>query len=72
MAEADDSEVIFFAKWDIKDGFWRLVCEEGAQYNFAYVLPQEKGCPPKIVIPTSLQMGWIDSPPYFSEASETA
>ncbi len=26
----------------------------------------------KLVIPTSLQMGWIDSPPYFCTASKTA
>jgi len=26
----------------------------------------------KLVIPTLLQMGWIESPPYFCAASETA
>ena len=26
----------------------------------------------KLVVPTSLQMGWIESPPYFCAASETA
>ena len=72
MAEADKEEVIFYAKWDIKDGFWRMVCEEGAEYNFAYVLPQERGKEPMIVIPTSLQMGWVNSPPYFGAATETA
>ena len=25
----------------------------------------------KLVVPTSLQMGWIESPPYFCAASET-
>ena len=72
MAEAGEEEVIFYAKWDIKDGFWRMVCEEGAEYNFAYVLPQERGEEPMIVIPTSLQMGWVNSPPYFGAATETA
>ena len=33
--------------------------------------PQEEGQPVKLVIPTSLQMGWIESPPYFCAASET-
>ena len=60
------------AKWDIKDGFWRLDCEEGEEWNFAYVLPQPEGAPVKLVVPTSLQMGWIESPPYFCAASETA
>ena len=46
-------------------------CEEGGEYNFAYVLPQKEGMPVKLVIPTSLQMGWIESPLYFGAASET-
>ena len=29
---------IFMAKWDIKDGFWRMDCKKGEEYNFAYVL----------------------------------
>ena len=60
------------AKGDIKDGFRRLDCEQGEEYNFAYVLPQAPGKPVKLVVPTSLQMGWIESPPYFCAASETA
>lgn len=75
FAEADRSypnAKIFSAKWDVKDGFWRLVCQEGEEWNFAYVLPQAEGAPVKIVVPTSLQMGWVESPPYFCAASETA
>ena len=60
------------AKWDIKDGFWRLDANEGDEWNFAYVLPQHPGEPKKIVIPTSLQMGWVESPPYFCVATETS
>ena len=29
-------------------------------------------CPPTTRVPTSLQMGWVESPPYFCAASETA
>jgi len=47
-------------------------CEKGEEYNFAYVLPQEEGMPITLVIPTSLQMGWVESPPYFCAATETA
>lgn len=60
------------AKWDIKDGFWRLDCKEGQEWNFCYVLPQHEGEPLRLVVPTSLQMGWIESPPYFGAASETS
>ncbi len=72
FAEADESAKIFMAKFDIKDGFWRLDCQAGEEWNFAYVLPQEEGKPIKLVVPTSLQMGWVESPPYFCAASETA
>ena len=72
FAEAGEDEKIFMAKWDIKDGFWRLQCREGEEWNFSYVLPREEGLPTQLVVPTSLQMGWIESPPYFCAASETA
>ena len=72
FAQASPDERVFMAKWDIKDGFWWLDCKSGEEWNIAYVLPQEEGMPVKLVIPTSLQMGWIESPPYFCVASETA
>ena len=70
-ATADEDTPVFAAKEDIKDGFWRLVAKEGEEWNFAYVLPQEEGQPKKIVVPTSLQMGWIESPGFFNVPSET-
>jgi hypothetical protein len=60
------------AKWDIKDGFWRLNAKTGDEWNFTYVLPQPPGEPVKMVLPTSLQMGWVESPPYFCAATETS
>ena len=39
FTEAPDGAKIFQAKWDIKDGFWRLDCKEGEEWNFCYVLP---------------------------------
>ncbi len=72
FAEADDDATIFMAKWDIKDGFWRMDCREGKEWNFAYVLPQHEGQPVRLVIPTSLQMGWVELPPYYCAATETA
>jgi hypothetical protein len=58
------------AKWDIKDGFWQMGCVAGEEWNFAYVIPQEEGKPIMLVVPTSLQMGWVESPPYFYAATE--
>ena len=71
FAQADPDAKIFMAKWDIKDGFWRLDCAEEEDWNFCYVLPQPPGEPIKLVVPKALQMGWIESPPYFCAASET-
>jgi len=72
FAEVEDDAVILMAKWDIQDGFWRLNCRDGDEWNFCYVLPQGPGEPTRLVVPTSLQMGWVESPPYFCTASETA
>ena len=41
--EAPDCAKIFQAKWDIKDGFWRLDCKEGEEWNACYVLTQKPG-----------------------------
>jgi len=71
FAQAEEVAKIFMAKWDIKYEFWRLDCEEGEEWNFCYVLPQAEGEPTRLVVPTSLQMGWIESPPYVCAASET-
>jgi hypothetical protein len=72
LAKAEEDSKIFMAKWDIKDGFWRMDCEQGEEYNFAYVLPQEEDMPITLVVPTSLQMGWVESPSYFCAATEMA
>jgi hypothetical protein len=46
-------------------------CATGEELNFAYVLPQDHGMPTTLVVPTSLQIGWVKSPPYFCFATET-
>jgi len=71
-AAAPDNGPIFFAKWDIKDGFWRMVVSDDDAWNFCYVLPGSPPENPIIVVPTSLQMGWCESPPFFCTATETA
>ncbi len=72
FAEVEDDAVILMAKWDIQDGFWRLNCRQGGEWNFSYALPQPDDEPTRLVVPTSLQMGWVESPPYFCAAPETA
>ena len=63
---------ILFAKFDIKDGYWRMNVEEGQEWNFAFVLPKlDPSEPTQIVVPSALQMGWSESPPYFCAATET-
>jgi hypothetical protein len=47
-------------------------CREDAEWNFAYVLPQLEGEPAWLVIPTLLQMRWVELPPYFCAAIEMA
>ena len=63
---------IMFSKLDIKDGFWRMTCAEGEEWNFAYVLPNYPDKPVEIAVPSALQMGWAESPQFFCAASETA
>ena len=51
----------YFAKLDIKDGFWRLAVSDEDAWNFAYVLPSTTGSTNEddieLVVPNSLQMG---------------
>ncbi len=72
FAESGDNKKEFMAKWDIKDGFWRMDCAAGKEWNFAYILPQAEGEAVRLMVPTSLQMGWIKLPPIFYTASEMA
>lgn len=72
MAAVPSSEIIMFSKIDLSDGFWRMIVQEGAEWNFAYVLPGLPGDEIQLVVPSALQMGWTESPGYFCAATETA
>jgi hypothetical protein len=37
FAKVDDNAVILMTKWDIQDGFWRLNCCKGEEWNFCYI-----------------------------------
>ena len=71
VATAPEGCKIYFAKWDIKDGFWQMVSEQGAEWNFCYTITAPDRTR-KVVKPMSLQMGFIDSGGFFGVASETA
>lgn len=72
LAHAPAEYPVYFSKYDISDGFWRMVVAAGCEWNFAYVLPQAPGAPIKLVVPNALQMGRKESPGFFCSASETA
>ena len=40
------------------------------EWNITYIPPQAEGGPAKLIVPTSLQMGWIKNMGYFCTASE--
>jgi hypothetical protein len=71
MAAVPEEEHIYFSKLDLADGYWRMIVEREARYNFAYVMPDEPGADIKLVIPSALQMGWNESPAYFCATTET-
>ena len=62
FAEAPECANIFQEKWYIKDRFWRLYYNEGEEWNFFYVFPKNPGVTITLVVPMSLQMGWIELP----------
>jgi hypothetical protein len=71
MRTVPEDETINFAKIDLSDGFWRMIVPEEDCWNFAYVLPDAPGEPTRLVIPHALQMGWTQSPGFFSAVTET-
>jgi hypothetical protein len=71
MASTPEGQEILLSKLDLSDGFWRIIVEELARWNFCYVMPDPPGAPIRIVIPSALQMGWIESAQYFCTATET-
>ena len=66
-----EGEVIMLAKIDLSDGFWRMIMEKEDKWNFAYVMPDRPGTPPRLVVPSDMQMEWSESPAYFCVATET-
>jgi hypothetical protein len=72
MRDTSEGLHILFSKLDISNGFWHLVEREADNFNFAYVLLQRAGEPVRIVVPSAVQMGWVESPPLFCAVTESA
>jgi len=73
MFDTDPEHAIDWNKIDLSDGFWRMIVEDGKEWNFAYQLPRRPGdTEDHYVIPSSLQMGWKNSPALFCTATEAA
>jgi hypothetical protein len=70
MVVTPEEEVISFSKIDLSVGFWRMIVEEDQQWKFCCVMPDLPCSPVCIVVPSTLQMGWAESPPYFCSATE--
>jgi hypothetical protein len=72
MFECPTTWEIQWQKIDLSDGFWRMIVSAGAETNFVFQLPPRPGDNQRyFVVPSALQMGWMNSPPYFSTTTDT-
>jgi hypothetical protein len=58
-------------KMDISDGFYRIGLNIDDISKLGCVFPTLPGDKPLIAFPLVLSMGWTNSPPFFSTATET-
>ncbi len=63
---------ILMSKLDISNGYWGLIVWDTDCFNFTYVLPQREGEFCRIVVPSAVQMGWVESPSLFCAVTESA
>ena len=71
MFETNSAWEIDWQKIDLSDGFWRMITEHGRDYNFVFQLPKRQGdTEHHYVVPSSLQMGWKNSPAFFCTGTE--
>jgi hypothetical protein len=57
---------------DLSGSFWRMTAKAGKEHNFAFQLPRrEGGMETHHVVPSSLQMGWKNSPAFFCTSTES-
>ena len=58
-------------KTDLSDGFYRMDLNSGDAPRLGVVFPTKAGTEPMVAVPLVLPMGWKNSPPAFSTATET-
>ena len=63
---------IHMLKLDISDGFYRIDIAPDDIPRLGVVFPVSPGSEPLVAFPLVLPMGWKNSPPIFSAATETA
>ena len=72
MFDVPSAWEIDWQKIDLSDGFWRMIVEDGKEYNFVFQLPKRSEEEEyQYVVPSSLQMGWKNSPAFFCTGTET-
>jgi hypothetical protein len=63
---------IDWQKINLSDSFWHMIISTGVEHNFAFQMPtRATDTDTFFVVPSSLQMGWKNSPAYFSVAMQT-
>jgi hypothetical protein len=62
---------VYMLKLDLSDGFYRIPVKAQDSPRLAVALPCQPNSPPMVAFPLVLPMGWTDSPPHFSSATET-
>jgi len=63
---------VLLSKTDLSDGFYQLHLTPTGALKLAVPFPHAANEPPLVAVPTRLPMGWTESPPAFSAATETA
>ncbi|KAL7526950.1 hypothetical protein ACHAXR_005745 [Thalassiosira sp. AJA248-18] len=62
---------VYLNKTDLSDGFYRVGLNVGDIPKLGVVFPTRPGDPPLVALPLVTPMGWKNSPPSFSTATET-
>jgi hypothetical protein len=62
---------VYLIKVNIADGFYRIWLNENDIMSLAVSLPPLHGDTLLVALPLVLPMGWTESPPYFTTATET-
>jgi hypothetical protein len=63
---------VYLMKVDIADGYYRIWVRAEDIPKLGVAIPALTGGEPLVAFPMALPMGWVNSPPYFCAASETA